>query len=72
MIETSQQEFHAMRGHVRDGTIVNMDNGDTAKIRAEMRGWVVETEQGRSEQMQTAAEVEFYIVHYRAINEPAQ
>jgi hypothetical protein len=35
----TQGNFHPMFGHVRDGEIIHMDNGDKLMLRATMRGW---------------------------------
>ena len=38
-MRTTQNAFHAFRGHVADGCEVLMNNGDTVLIQNEMRGW---------------------------------
>ena len=38
-MRTTQQAFHAMRGHVADGTEISMTNGDLVTLRAVMDGW---------------------------------
>lgn len=66
MIETSQQEFHPMRGHVIEGATIHMDNGDILRLRSTgMGAWILEGPRGPSEELPSAAHVEHYIVHYR-------
>ena len=38
-MKTTQDEFHAMRGHVADGCQIKMNNGDLATLRAVIGGW---------------------------------
>ena len=38
-MRTTQQAFHAMRGHVADGCEIQMDNGDLVTLKAVMGGW---------------------------------
>lgn len=38
-MRTTQQAFHAMRGHVTDGCEIQMDNGDLVVLKAVMGGW---------------------------------
>ena len=64
MIETSQNMFQPMQGHVMNGTVVRMNNGDVLTLRAQMNGWVLDGPNGSSSEMPTAAEVEWYVIHY--------
>ena len=64
MIETSQNMFQIMQGHVMDGTVVRMNNGDVLTLRAQMNGWVLDGPNGSSSEMPTAAEVEWHVIHY--------
>lgn len=63
-VETTQTEFHPMRGHVIEGALVTMDNGDTLKLRATMNGWVLDGPSESSSELPTAAHVERYILSY--------
>lgn len=38
-MKTTQDEFHPMRGHVEDGCIIHMRNGDDVTLKNTMRGW---------------------------------
>ena len=44
---TTQNLFHAMRGHVCDGQVIHMSNGDTCTLRAVMGGWQLFDQRGR-------------------------
>lgn len=43
---TTQEAFHPMRGHVADGTRINMRNGSTLIISSTMSGWQLKDDQG--------------------------
>ena len=38
-MKTTQDAFHSMRGHVADGTVITMRNGDVCTLRAVAKGW---------------------------------
>ena len=38
-ITTTQDAFHVMRGHVADGTIVMLPQGERLEIVSSMKGW---------------------------------
>ena len=38
-MKTTQDAFHSMRGHVADGTVIIMRNGDVCTLRAVTKGW---------------------------------
>lgn len=38
-MKTTQDDFHSMRGHVADGTVITMRNGDVCTLRAVVKGW---------------------------------
>lgn len=46
-MRTTQDEFHAMRGHVADGVAIDMRNGDVLTLRAVMLGWQLYDQDGR-------------------------
>ena len=50
---TTQQAFHAMRGHVCDGQQIIMDNGDRCTLRAVMDGWQLFDQHGRPHSIPT-------------------
>lgn len=47
-VSTTQDSFHPMRGHVADGTQIQMRNGDTLTIKATTAGWQLVDQDGRS------------------------
>ena len=53
MTRTTQAAFHSMRGHVADGTQVQMRNGDLVTLRAVMDGWQLYDPQGRPHSVPT-------------------
>lgn len=64
-ITTSQDAFHTMRGHVADGTMVKMENGNTLKIKNEIKGWVILKHNAViAGPFSSAIEVEIFIVNY--------
>ena len=64
-METTQREFHAMLGHVREGTLVHMNHGQSFRIVASMDGWIVEGPNGKSKPFTSAMDLEAYIVNYQ-------
>ena len=46
-VETTQAEFHPMRGHVAEGTQIQMRNGDVLTIKAVVKGWQLVDQEGR-------------------------
>jgi hypothetical protein len=38
-VTINQNNFHPMFGHVRDGQIVRMNNGDTLLLTNKIKGW---------------------------------
>lgn len=42
----SASDFHPMRGHVAEGTIIRMLDNSTLRIEARMRGWVLVDDNG--------------------------
>lgn len=61
---TTGANFSAMLGHVADGTLVLMGNGECLTIRPDMRGWHVVDWQGKqiSDSNLSAFGVECFIV----------
>lgn len=53
MTRTTQDAFHPMRGHVCDGQIIQMNNGDTCTLRAVMVGWQLFDQHGRPHSVPT-------------------
>jgi hypothetical protein len=45
-MRTNQQEFHVMRGHLDEGTVIDCDNGDILTIEATMHGWKLVNQRG--------------------------
>ncbi len=43
----SQNSFHPMRGHVDDGVIVRMNNGELLTIKSTMAGWIIVDQTGK-------------------------
>lgn len=43
---TTQDSFHPMRGHVADGTVIIMRNGDRVTLKATMAGWCLMRQDG--------------------------
>jgi hypothetical protein len=66
---TTQQAFHAMRGHVRNGQQIKMDNGDLCTLLAVMAGWQLYDPQGRphSEPTDSAHVVECIVYAYPSL-----
>lgn len=64
MTTTTQDNFTAMRGHVDDGTVIRMNNGQVLTIRPDMRGWRIVDEAGRqiSDSDMSAFGVECFII----------
>lgn len=46
-MKTTQDAFHPMRGHVADGTQIQMHNGDTLTIKSVTAGWQLVDQEGR-------------------------
>lgn len=64
-ITTSQGAFHTMRGHVTEGAMVKMENGDALKIKSEIKGWVILKDNAViAGPFSSAIEVEIFIVNY--------
>ena len=45
-MQTNQHEFHVMKGHVDEGTVIECDNGDTLTITSTMNGWKLTNQNG--------------------------
>lgn len=54
-MKTTQDDFHPMRGHLEDGTQVEMRNGDTLTIKAVTAGWQLVGPDGRPFGVPTAS-----------------
>lgn len=54
-MKTTQDDFHSMRGHLEDGTQVEMRNGDTLTIKAVTAGWQLVDQDGRPFGVPTAS-----------------
>lgn len=52
-MRTTQQAFHAMRGHVADGCEIQMDNGDLCTLKAVFQGWQLFTPDGKPHMVPT-------------------
>ncbi len=46
-MRTTQDEFHSMRGHVIDGNVIDMRNGDTLTLTSTIKGWQLIDQHGR-------------------------
>ena len=45
--KTTQDSFHPLMGHMEDGTVIAMRDGDTLVLKAVMRGWQLFDGKGR-------------------------
>lgn len=54
-MKTTQDDFHPMRGHLEDGTQIEMRNGDTLTIKAVTAGWQLVDQDGRPFGVPTAS-----------------
>ena len=41
-------DFHPMRGHVQEGTLVKFDNGTSATISSDQKGWTLKDDAGKT------------------------
>lgn len=46
-MKTTQDLFHPMRGHVDDGCVIKMRNGEEMTVRGTMNGWQLVHADGR-------------------------
>ena len=64
-MQTTQQAFSAVRGHVTDGCTVIMHDGNTLEIKAVMAGWqILVNGQAWGNPIRAAAVVESVVVEY--------
>lgn len=46
MVQTTQDAFHPMRGHMVDGAKITMANGEVLTLHSVLRGWELRGEGG--------------------------
>lgn len=46
-MRTTQDAFHPMRGHVADGCVIDMNNGDKLLLKNMMKGWQLYDQHGK-------------------------
>ena len=65
-MDTTQQAFHPMRGHMTDGCRIACDNGDELVLKNTMYGWELVDQNGKriGERTNDAFLITRYVIGY--------
>lgn len=54
-MQTTQDQFHPMMGHVADGCVIGMRNGEVLTLKSVINGWQLYDQEGRPFNISTSS-----------------